>query len=70
MTANILPISQNIFFSLKVVMLHIKLMGMEYRAPCKHIFCTHTLDPWDGVKRSKHFNERSHAAYQIIGNGA
>ena len=26
---------------LKVVKLHIKLMGMEHRAPCKHIFCTH-----------------------------
>ena len=26
-------------------MLHIKLRGMEHRAPCKHIFCpyTHTL---------------------------
>ena len=25
-------------FFLKVVMLHIKLMGMEHRAPCKYIF--------------------------------
>ena len=36
-------------FSLKVVMLHIKLIGMSYRAPCKHIFCPnthpHPLDP-------------------------
>ena len=28
-------------------MLHIKLKGMEHRAPCKHIFC---LYPWGGVK--------------------
>ena len=27
---------QNIFF-LKVVMVHIKFMGMEHRTPCKHI---------------------------------
>ena len=27
------------FFYLKVVMLHIKLKGMENRAPRKHIFC-------------------------------
>ena len=26
-------------FFLKVVMLHIKLKGMECKAPCKHIFC-------------------------------
>ena len=31
----------NLFF-LEVVMLHIKLKGMEYRAPCKHIFCPYT----------------------------
>ena len=29
--------SQNFF--LKVVMLHIKSLGMEHRALCKHIFC-------------------------------
>ena len=40
-----------IYFFLKVVMLHIKLKGMEHRAPCKHIFCpyTHAQLP-DGVK--------------------
>ena len=28
---------------MKVVMLHIiKLMGLEHRAPCKHIFCPYT----------------------------
>ena len=32
---------QNIFL-MKVVMLHIKLKGMEYRAPRKHIFCPYT----------------------------
>ena len=30
------------FFFLKEVMLHIKLMGMLHRAPCKHIFCSCT----------------------------
>ena len=30
---------QNIFF-LKVVMLHIKLKGMEQRVTCKHLFCS------------------------------
>ena len=39
-------------FFLKVIMLNIKLKGMERRAPCKHIFC---LSPWDGVKWSKYF---------------
>ena len=29
-------------FFLKVIMLHIKFKGMEYRAPCKHIFCPYT----------------------------
>ena len=31
---------------------------------------THTLDPWGGVKRPKHFfTESSHVAYQIKGYG-
>ena len=30
------------FFFLKVVILHIKLIGMEHRALCKHIFCPDT----------------------------
>ena len=33
---------QNIFL-MKVVMLHIKLKGMDCRAPCKHEFCPYTL---------------------------
>ena len=41
---------------LKVVMLHIKLNGMEHRVPCKHIFCPNThprLHGWG--QRSNHF---------------
>ena len=60
---------QNVFL-LNIVMLHIKLNGMEYRATCKHIFCpyTHPQSP-DGVKRPTHlFSESSHVAYQIKGN--
>ena len=40
------------FFFLKVVMLHIKLKGIEHRAPCKHIFfpLTH-LQPVGWTKR-------------------
>ena len=42
---------QNIF-SLKVVMLHIKLKGMEHRAPCKHIICPYTQpQPVGWIKR-------------------
>ena len=43
-------------FSLEVVILHIKLKGMEHRAPCKRIcfFYTHPRPlGWD--QRSKHF---------------
>ena len=42
---------------LKEISLHIKLKGMEHRAPRKHIFCpySHTLSPWSQVKRSKRF---------------
>ena len=32
---------QTIFF-MKFVILHIKLKGVELRAPCKHIFCPYT----------------------------
>ena len=43
-------------FLLKVLMLHIKLKGMENRAPCKHITCPYvSLGPWGEVKRSKYF---------------
>ena len=56
-------------------MLHIKLIRMDHRASCKHIFVrTHILDPWGGVKRSKRFGvfftESSHVAYQTKENGA
>ena len=56
---------QNNFF-LKVVILHIKLKGMEHRAPCKHIFCplTHTLDPGVESKiKTFFFSESSHVVY-------
>ena len=50
-------------------MLHIKLKGMEHRAPCKHIVCPYThLQPPDGAKMSKHIFESSHVEYQIKGN--
>ena len=43
-------------FYLKVVMSHVKLMGMDQRPACKHIFCPYTQPRLpDGVKRSKHF---------------
>ena len=64
--------SKQIFFSLKVVMLHIKLKGMEHRAPCKHIFCAYT-HPWSmgwGQKVKTFFSENSDAAYQMKRNGA
>ena len=66
MVANILPAytpstpvvgskGQYIFFW-KIVMLHIKLKGMECREPCKQIFTTYnTLYPWDGGQRVKTF---------------
>ena len=50
-------------------MLHIKLKGIEHRAPCKQIYAviTHTNDPWGGVKRSFFFSfsKTGHVAYQI-----
>ena len=46
-------------------MLHIKLKGMERRAPFKHIFCpqTHPRPLGSG----KNLSECGHVAYQIIG---
>ena len=56
-------------FFLKLVMLHIKLMGMEHRASTNSVL-THTLDPWGGVKGSKNiFTKGSNVAYQIKGDG-
>ena len=48
---------QNIFFS-ESIMLDIKLIGVEQRAPCNHIYyvLTNTLDPWGGIKRSLFLN--------------
>ena len=54
-------------------MLHIKLKGMEQRAPCKLMFCpyTHTRSLGWGLKvKTFFFSESSHVAYQINGNGA
>ena len=48
-------------------MLHIKLKGMEHRAPCKNIFSPYTtLNPWVGLK-GKQNSEYGHVAYQIEG---
>ena len=50
-------------------MLHIKLKTMKHTTTYKLIFNhTHTLDSRGEVKRSKHFSENGHAAYQIKGN--
>ena len=48
-------------------MLHIKLKGIEHRAPrSKYAVITHTNDPWGGVKSSFFFFFKSgHVAYQI-----
>ena len=61
---------QNIVL-LNVVMLQVKLKGMEYKATCKHIFCpyTHTQTPDEVKGQNIFFSESSHVAYQIKGNG-
>ena len=75
MIANILPadtpsttgLGQKVktLFFLKVVMLHIKLKGMEHRAPCKQIFC---LDSRGGDKKVKtFFSESGRVANKIKG---
>ena len=44
-------------FFLKVVMLHIKLNGMEHRAPCKHIsVLTYPVNLWVGLKGTETLN--------------
>ena len=57
---------KSIFF-LKVVMLNIKLKGMQHRSPHKHLFCpfTHSQPPGVGQKVKTFFSESSQAAYQI-----
>ena len=59
---------QHIFW-LKVVMLHIKLKGIEHSVSCNYIFFsyTHHRPPY-GVK-TFFFAESSHVAYRIKGNG-
>ena len=78
MVANILPTDTpstqgwgqkvKLYLFLKVVMLHIKLKGIEHRAPWKQICChyTHTNDPlgW-GQKAIFFFSKSGHVAYQI-----
>ena len=54
-------------FLFKVVMLHIKLKGMEHRTPCKYIFCPYTHPEPVGWIKEK--NERDHFAYKIKGKG-
>ena len=59
------------FFSMKVVMLPIKVTGMDHSPTCKQKFCTYALhicDPCDGVKRWKHFSEYGHVTHEIKGN--
>ena len=50
--------------------MHIKLIGMKHRTPCKQIFCPFTHPrPCMGskLKRSKHFfSEEGYVAYQIM----
>ena len=56
----------------KVVTFHIKLMGMERGAPCKHIFCSYThLRPLGSGQMVNifFFTESSNVAFQIKGNG-
>ena len=55
---------------LKVVMLHIKLKGMEHRAPCKYILCpyTHPCPVGSGQKAKTFFSQCGHVEYQIKGN--
>ena len=48
---------------------HIKLNGIEHRAPCKQIFCLYTYfrPPGWGQKGQNIFSESRHVAYQING---
>ena len=59
---------------LKVVMLHIKLIGMEHRAPCKHIFCPYihpqSLGWGQKIKLFYFMKEPCLVTYPIKGNGA
>ena len=53
------------FFLLKVVMLYIKLKGMEHHA-LTYFVLTHTLNLWVALKgKTKKNSECGHVAYQI-----
>ena len=71
MVANILPadppdpgdeVNRSSQLFQNIVMLHIKLKGMEHRAPCKHIFSPYILNLWVGLNYKK--SECGHVAYQ------
>ena len=58
-------------YFLNVVMLYTKLIGMEQRTPCKHIFCPnrHPRSLRLGEKLKIFFSDSTcHVAYQIKGN--
>ena len=56
---------QIFFFLLKVVMLYIKLKGMEHHA-LTYFVLTHTLNLWVALKgKTKKNSECGHVAYQI-----
>ena len=57
----------NLFSFQKVVMLHIKLIGMKHRRPCKQIFRPFRhLQHLYGVTRSNFFSEEGYVAYHIM----
>ena len=57
-------------FFLKIVMLHIKLKGLELRAPCKHIFCPNTHPrPVGSVQKVKTFSFLNVVMLHIKRNG-
>ena len=84
MPAHIIPLhapstpgvgSKNVktFFFLNVVILHIKLIGIEHRAPCKHVFCPNTASAYRGGLKDLNIfflKVTCHVSYQLKGNGA
>ena len=51
---------------LKGVELHIKLMEIKHRTPCRQIFCPFTHpQPLNWVRRSKYIFSEGHVAYQV-----
>ena len=57
-----------LMFFLKEVMLHIKLIGMEYRATYMHYVLKHNHDTWVESKVKAFSSESCNDAYQIKGN--